>query len=203
MFFAHTVTPARGQRWPCERYPTTRHDGDRMLPDSSAGWSCRTLRDCAHVRVAYNSCRNRHCPKCSRGRRPQLGSRRAKRNCCPYPISTWYSRFRRLLERSRFKTRPWSIDCCSKQHPRLSVPLRLIPNILVPTSALLPSFIHGARSSITILTYIASFLLAAFRPMATDGLRSSAGVSFRSGFYRGSSEDCFSNTSPRRSRLVS
>ena len=39
----------------------------------SAIESCRTAalgghvercEDCSHVRIAYNSCRNRHCPKC-------------------------------------------------------------------------------------------------------------------------------------------
>ena len=44
-----------------------------QLKVMSAIESCRTAalgghvercEDCAHVRIAYNSCRNRHCPKC-------------------------------------------------------------------------------------------------------------------------------------------
>ena len=34
------------------------------LPDRRTGWACATLRDCSHQRIQYNSCRNRHCPKC-------------------------------------------------------------------------------------------------------------------------------------------
>ena len=56
---------ARGQSRPCEPRPTESHVGDRDLSNgrrsadmSSAARIARTTR------IAYNSCRNRHCPKC-------------------------------------------------------------------------------------------------------------------------------------------
>ena len=53
--------------------PAWRHISLGQLKVMSAIEACRTAElgghverceDCAHVRVAYNSCRNRHCPKC-------------------------------------------------------------------------------------------------------------------------------------------
>jgi Putative transposase/Transposase zinc-binding domain len=34
------------------------------LPHCSPRRPCRTLHKCGHTQIAYNSCRNRHCPKC-------------------------------------------------------------------------------------------------------------------------------------------
>lgn len=31
---------------------------------AALGGHVRACEDCAHIDVAYNSCRNRHCPKC-------------------------------------------------------------------------------------------------------------------------------------------
>jgi hypothetical protein len=38
----------------------------RRRSDAGNWWSTRSARceDCGHRRIAYNSCRNRHCPKC-------------------------------------------------------------------------------------------------------------------------------------------
>jgi Zn finger protein HypA/HybF involved in hydrogenase expression len=47
---------AHGQHRPCQPRPAEGHVGDRDLS--------HRCEDCAHERVAYNSCRNRHCPKC-------------------------------------------------------------------------------------------------------------------------------------------
>ena len=42
-------------------------------------------RDCAHIRVAYNSCRNRHCPKCQgAAARDWLAARQAELLPVPY-----------------------------------------------------------------------------------------------------------------------
>jgi hypothetical protein len=35
-----------------------------LLPDSSARGDVGACDDCAQAHVAYDSCRNRHCPKC-------------------------------------------------------------------------------------------------------------------------------------------
>src|ERR1700756_2346820 len=55
---------------------------------------CRTAKlgghveeceDCAHTRIAYNSCRNRHCPRCqSRGAQKWLAAREAELLPVPY-----------------------------------------------------------------------------------------------------------------------
>src|ERR1700743_204301 len=58
---------------PAWREPTRSHVSLAQLKVMSAIERCRTAalgghvarcEDCAHIAVAYNSCRNRHCPKC-------------------------------------------------------------------------------------------------------------------------------------------
>jgi Transposase zinc-binding domain len=62
------VIRAHGAAW---RKANAGHVGLGQLKVMSAIETCRTAalgvercEDCAHERVAYNSCRNRHCPKC-------------------------------------------------------------------------------------------------------------------------------------------
>jgi hypothetical protein len=59
-----------GEAW---RTANTGHVSLGQLRVMSAIEACRTAvlgghvercEDCAHTRIAYNSCRNRHCPKC-------------------------------------------------------------------------------------------------------------------------------------------
>ena len=38
--------------------------GDRELPHGALGGHVMRCEDCLHTQIAYNSCRNRHCPKC-------------------------------------------------------------------------------------------------------------------------------------------
>src|SRR5665811_2544107 len=61
---------SRGPAW---RRANAGHVSLGQLKVMSAIESCRTAalgghvercEDCAHTRIAYNSCRNRHCPKC-------------------------------------------------------------------------------------------------------------------------------------------
>jgi hypothetical protein len=52
---------------------------------SSLGGHIRRCEDCAHVDIAYNSCRNRHCPKCQAGAAyAWLDARRAELLPVPY-----------------------------------------------------------------------------------------------------------------------
>jgi len=46
---------------------------------------------CAQVQIAYNSCRNRHCPKCRRVPRGG-GWKRGRPTCCRSTITIWCSR---------------------------------------------------------------------------------------------------------------
>lgn len=51
----------------------------------SLGGHVRRCEDCAHVEIAYNSCRNRHCPKCQAGAAyAWLDARRAELLPVPY-----------------------------------------------------------------------------------------------------------------------
>jgi hypothetical protein len=64
-----------------------------QLQVMSAIVSCRTAalgghvtacEDCGHTRIAYNSCRNRHCPKCQGAARDWLAEREAELLPVPY-----------------------------------------------------------------------------------------------------------------------
>ena len=51
---------AQSQRRPCEPRPIKGDVGDRELPHVAR------CENCSHTQISYNSCRNRHCPKCQR-----------------------------------------------------------------------------------------------------------------------------------------
>lgn len=52
---------------------------------AALGGHVETCEDCAHSRIAYNSCRNRHCPKCQGAARDQwLADREADLLSVPY-----------------------------------------------------------------------------------------------------------------------
>ena len=56
----------------------------KITPDHLSG-DVEQCEDCGEVRVAYNSCRNRHCPKCQGLTRAQwLADRRAELLPVPY-----------------------------------------------------------------------------------------------------------------------
>jgi hypothetical protein len=82
---------AHGPAW---RKANAGHVGLGQLKVMSAIETCRTAalgghvercEDCAHTRVAYNSCRNRHCPKCQgAAARQWLAEREAELLPVPY-----------------------------------------------------------------------------------------------------------------------
>ena len=74
---------------------------------------------CGEIRVAYNSCRNRHCPKCQGLARLQwLDDRRAA--LLPVPYFHLVFTLPRPWRRSPCKTRPSSTTSCSRPRPRRS-----------------------------------------------------------------------------------
>ena len=81
-----------------------RDERDRGVPNGGARRPCRACDDCGARRIAYNSCRNRHCPKCQ-APRARNGSPTARPNCCRFPISTSCSRCRRRSRPSPSRTR--------------------------------------------------------------------------------------------------
>ena len=54
---------------------------------AALGGHVERCEDCGHNRIAYNSCRNRHCPKCQ-GAAARHGSPSARPSCCRSPTST-------------------------------------------------------------------------------------------------------------------
>ena len=77
----------------------------------------RAAKDCAHEHIAYNSCRNRHCPKCQ-GARPRTGWRPARPSCCPSATSTSSSPCRSRSPTSPTRTRRVVYDILFKAAPR-------------------------------------------------------------------------------------
>ena len=90
--------------------------------------------DCGATRIAYNSCRNRHCPKCQGLARARwLADRQAE--LLPVPYFHVVFTCRRRSARSRSRTRPPPTRSCSARRPRHSPPSRPIPSISAPSSA--------------------------------------------------------------------
>src|SRR5258705_8362017 len=70
---------------------------------AALGGHVERCEDCAHTRIAYNSCRNRHCPKCQwPAAQAWMAAREAE--LLPVPTSTWCSRCRLRSERSPTRT---------------------------------------------------------------------------------------------------
>src|SRR5215467_13112490 len=84
--------------------------------------------DCGATRIAYNSCRNRHCPKCQGSARAQwLAERQAE--LLPVPYFHVVFTMPAPPERSPSRTRPSSMPACSAARPRRSPPSRPTPSI--------------------------------------------------------------------------
>jgi hypothetical protein len=85
-----------GQQW-CDT--PQGHVSLSQLKVMSAIENCRTpvlgghilrCQACDHIHISYNSCRNRHCPKCQASS-AKGGLKLDKRNCCRWIIITWCS----------------------------------------------------------------------------------------------------------------
>ena len=92
---------------------------------------------CGHTIVAYNSCRNRHCPKCQ-GLRRGSGWKSARRSFCPCRTFMWSTRCPRPSPPLLIRTRPRSTASCSRPRPKPPSRSPPIPSALVPGSALRP-----------------------------------------------------------------
>ena len=57
---------------------------DEVCRTASLGGHVEACEDCRHSRIAYNSCRNRHCPKCQMARAEWLADRQADLLPAPY-----------------------------------------------------------------------------------------------------------------------
>ena len=68
---------------------------------------------CGHQAISYNSCRNRHCPKCQGNARAKW-LRRAPQSCCRFPIFTSSSLCRTNSPLSYSATRECSTICSTQ-----------------------------------------------------------------------------------------
>ena len=72
---------------PCQPRPDESNVSHRALPHRGAGRPCARCENeaCAHTVISYNSCRNRHCPKCQgAAARDWLAEREAELLPVPY-----------------------------------------------------------------------------------------------------------------------
>ncbi|EJT01346.1 tyrosine recombinase XerD (plasmid) [Rhizobium sp. CCGE 510] len=97
----------RRSSWPRR---TTRHGRDRSLPDTPLGGHVDACDGCGRTRISYNSCRNRHCPKCQ-GLLAKSGSTHASPISCRSHTSMWSSPCLRPSPRSPSRTRRSSMHC--------------------------------------------------------------------------------------------
>ena len=169
------VIRAHGAAW---RKANAGHVGLGQLKVMSAIETCRTAalgghvercEDCAHEHVAYNSCRNRHCPKCQ-GRGGAAMARRARsRTPCRSPTITSSLLCRRRSARSRSRTRPPLYDLLFRSAADTLLTIAADPKHLgarIGLTARPPHLGLGAHPSSA--TSTSSFPVAACRP---DGSR--------------------------------
>ena len=158
---------------------------------AALGGHVEACADCGLVRCAYNSCRNRHCPKCQ-GLARADGSPPGRPSCCRCPISMSCSRCRRRSPRSPSRTRRRSTPSCSRPRPRRCAPSRPIPSISAPRSGSSPCSTPGARTCTIIRTSIASCRVAGLRWTARAGSPAGPASSCRSACSRACSAGCSS-----------
>jgi Transposase zinc-binding domain len=116
---------------------------------AALGGHVARCEDCAHTVIAYNSCRNRHCPKCQGAAAKQwLAEREAELLPAPYfhvvftlpaPVADIAYQNKAVIYDLLFRA---AADACSLSPP--------IPSIWAPGSASPPCSIPGARPCHTI-----------------------------------------------------
>ena len=122
----------------------------------SAIESCRTpalgghvarCQDCGYTTIAYNSCRNRHCPKCQGDAAKQwLAEHEAE--LLPVPTSTWCSRCRRQSLTSPTRTRAAIYDILCKTSAETLITIAADPKHLGARVGI-TSVLHAWGSALT------------------------------------------------------
>jgi len=139
---------------------------------------------CGQERNCFNSCRDRHCPKCqSLARAKWIEDRQAEL------LEVGYFHvvlpYRKRSPTSLTKIKNWSWASSSGSPPKHCEPLRRIRNISGRRSASLPSCTVGGRTSSSTRTSNASFLGVGCRPTVNAGSPAGDRTSFcRSACYR-------------------
>jgi hypothetical protein len=111
---------------------------------AALGGHVERCEDCGHSRIAYNSCRNRHCPKCQ-GAAAQdwLAAREADL----LPVGYFHVVFTLPAEISpiAYQNRLSSTTCCSARRQKRCSRSPPIPSTSALASAPPPCFTAGAR----------------------------------------------------------
>ena len=100
--------------------------------------------DCGATRIAYNSCRNRHCPKCQ-GTATARWLEARRPSCCRCRTFMSSSRCRRARPARVPEHRASFTRCCSARRPRPCSWSRPIRNTSAPSIGCLPFSTPGAR----------------------------------------------------------
>ena len=113
---------------------------------AALGGHVARCEDCAHTVIAYNSCRNRHCPKCQGAAAKQW---LAKREAELLPVGYFHVVFTLPgpIADIAYQNKTVIYDLFFKAPRSRSPP---ISNILVPGSASPPCCTPGVRRSLTI-----------------------------------------------------
>src|SRR5580700_5573457 len=154
--------------------------------------------DCGLVRCAYNSCRNRHCPKCQGLARAEC-SRRVRPSCCRCRTTTWSSPYHRRWRRSRSRTSERFTPSCSTLRPKRCATSPPSHVTSVQRSVQSRCCTLGGRPCSTTRICTALSQAVAFRRIKLDGWRADRGSFCRCASSRDGSEHCSSHDCRRRS----
>ena len=128
IFRNHGPVWRRSQHRPCQSRPIESDVGDRELSHGGLGGHVARCEDCAREAVSYNSCRNRHCPKCQ-----GAAAKRwlAEREAELLPVAYHHVVFTlpAAIGEIAYQNKAVVYDRCSKLPPKLSSRSPPIPNI--------------------------------------------------------------------------
>src|SRR5271165_1422691 len=142
---------------------------------------------CPFERPCYDSCRDRHCPKCqSLARAEWLEKRKASRHTIFTSSSRSPNKSRLWLTRTKIS----STAFCSEPRPRPCAPSLPIPNIWAPRSVSSLYCTVGDRTCSFIPTCIVSFRVAGSPPTVPVGFLAAPISSCPYGCCPGSSAEC-------------
>ena len=143
---------------PAWRQANAGHVSLGQLKVMSAIESCRTAalgghvarcEKCSHTLIAYNSCRNRHCPKCQGAAAKEwLAEREA--DLLPVPYFHVVFTVPAQISDIAYQNKAVIYDILFKASAETMLPSRPIPSIWAPASASPPCSTPGARRSSTI-----------------------------------------------------
>ena len=135
---------------------------------AALGGHVERCEDCAHTRIAYNSCRNRHCPKCQRRAAERwLAAREAE--LLPVPYYHVVFTLPAEVGAIAYQNKAAVYGLLFKAAARTLMTIAADAKHLGAAIGLTACCTAGARTSITTRISIASFRVAASPPTANAG----------------------------------